>query len=75
MFSTDGRSISAPFEAGPGRTGIALLDAESGEQRAVAWWPFPVAFRASWADGDGALIVSRVEVTSHVVLFDRLSSP
>ena len=28
-------------------------------------------FRAGWADGGKALIVSRVDETSHVVLFDR----
>jgi len=75
MFSSDGRRISALFQEPTGRTGIAVLDAETGAERTVAWLAFPASFRAIWVDGDQALIVNRVEPISHIVLFEGFWRP
>jgi Tol biopolymer transport system component len=74
VFSSDGRRISAAIRESAGRTSIVVLDTDTGEQRTVASLPFSLNFRANWVDGDQALIVNRVETTSHIVLFDGISS-
>jgi Tol biopolymer transport system component len=73
VFSTDGRRLSASIAEAGGRTTIVVLDTDTGEHRPVASLPFPLTFRANWVDGDSALIVNRVETTSHIVLFDGIS--
>jgi hypothetical protein len=50
MFSSDGRRISASIQETPGRTGIVVLDTETGAERTVASLPFPITFRANLFD-------------------------
>ena len=72
MFSSDGRRVSVPFEAGQDRYAIAVLDAATGQDQLVVRLPFAAYFRASWTDADTALIVNRIDTVSHIVFFDRL---
>jgi Tol biopolymer transport system component len=73
MFSPDGRRISVPFQEGRNTSAIHVLDTASGHAQVVARLPFTVQFRADWADDGRALIVNRIDTTSHIVLFNRLS--
>jgi eukaryotic-like serine/threonine-protein kinase len=86
MFSPDRRSISVvvqenrnrQFEIGnraPSGDAVAILDVATRQQRVAARLPFNVVFRASWVDNGHALIVNRVDTTSHVVLLDRFWPP
>jgi len=91
LFSPDRRSISvavqedkvgnrpaprSPFLFGGGGTNaVAILDVATHKQRIVARLPFPIVFRASWADNGTALIVNRNEPVSHIVMFDRFWNP
>jgi Tol biopolymer transport system component len=72
MFSSDGHRISVPFQEGRDRYAIAVLDAATGQEQFVVRLPFVVNFRASWTDGDTAVVVNRNDSVSHIVLFDRL---
>jgi len=74
MFDSDGRRISAAIQMSADRTDIVVFDTDTGALRTLASLPFSIAFRANWVDGEEALIVNRVETTSHVVLFDGISS-
>jgi Tol biopolymer transport system component len=74
MFSADARRISLPYTESPDRDAIWILDAATGKERSVVRFPEPfrMFFRADWVDGGQAFLVNRVEIGSHIVLFDRL---
>ncbi len=73
QFSPDGRRVSVPLPAGPGRDAIWILDASTGEGRIAVRFsrPMQVFFRASWADNGSALIVNGYRLQRHIELFDR----
>ena len=75
LFSSDGLRISAPYRGADGRAGILVFDTATGDEDLVAMLPFDVVFRASWVDGDSALVVNRQQVATHIVLFDRFWNP
>ena len=72
VFSSDGRRISAPFRRADGRAGILVVDTETGAEHVAADLPFWMTFRASWVDGDSALVVNRQENDTHLVLGQAL---
>ena len=77
LFSADARSISASFQDGPGRQGIAVHDAATGARRVAVRFsePFQFYFRASWIDNERAFAVNRYRTRSHIVMFDNFWSP
>ena len=77
VFSPDGRFVSIEAREGRRRSSIWIFEAATGEQRLAVRLPegFLAEFRAPWVDGGKALLVSRVEEASHVVLFDRFWVP
>jgi len=46
-FSSEGRRISAPFRGADTRTGIVVLDTETGDEHIVAMLPFALVRRRS----------------------------
>lgn len=50
---------------------FSVFDTFSGQRQTVAVIPFDAIFRASWVDDERALMVDRLENTTHLVLFDR----
>jgi len=73
VFSTDRQSISLAGQDPQGRDVIWALDPGTGDPRVLVRFadPFRTYFRASWVDGDRALIVNRYHTVSRIVLFDR----
>jgi hypothetical protein len=86
MFSPDGLSISVIIQEhrdrlleignrAPSGDAVAVLDVSSRKQRLAARLPFHTVFRANWADNGTALIVNRIDTTSHIVMLDRFWRP
>jgi TolB protein len=78
QFSPDGELVSTIASEGPGRSVVWLLDARTGQPRRMAVrFPgfFTAEFRVNWIDNGRALLVTRGENVSHVVMFDKFWSP
>jgi hypothetical protein len=78
QFSPDGQLVSTVASEGPGRSVVWLLDARTGQPRRMAVrFPglFRAEFRVNWIDNGTALLVTRGENVSHVVMFDEFGSP
>jgi Tol biopolymer transport system component len=73
MFSPDGRSISVAAPESRLRSVIWILDSATGQERLGVRLPerFDVEFRANWVDDGKALLFTRHQDISHIVLFDR----
>ena len=74
VFSADGRRITLVAQNDRVASVVHVFDAATGQSRIVAQLPFSVIFRASWVDGDRAVIVNRVENSSHIAMFEHFQT-